>query len=617
MGHKHSVYDSDAHFSINPITKVIKNESSKKTTLVQGDHNSERFSFDIPRFIEGHDMMLCDLVEVHYDNKETGTENVSSDYYEVKDKQISPEDENMVIFSWLIIDTATKYAGSLEFSIVFKCMENGVCTYKWGTNINTDISVAKGKDNSDVVVERSPNVVDQWRDEIFGNAENAVANINLAEKNALEAVKTEGAEQVEVVKATADGIVEERNRIHLNHALKASVIEGCAEGEVILLDDSAKQPFVGMNVFGKSTQDGTPTPDAPVEINSVENVAVKVCGKNLLAMANTQTLNGVTFAVDDNGIVTVNGTATATTYFFIDSIDLKAGETYVISGCPEGGSDDSYCLYVLKGQQDYVFETGTGKTFTCETDFTSNVRILIAEGQEMNNVRFYPMIHLASAIDTTYESPKAVQSIEISHTLHGIPVTSSGNYTDANGQQWICDEVDLEKRRFIQRIGIAVIDGSKAFAKNNAIDYDDNFVYFANKQTLGIDTLRHEGYCTHLPCVSNTSGGICVYLSSIPHVLYVDVKLLLNGDSSLNVSSNVNSALAKNPMTLYYILAEPIETALSDAEIEAFKALMTNYPTTTILNDSGANLAVLYGIDTKSYIDKKFAELQTAILAEK
>ena len=68
MGHKHSVYDSDAHFSINPITKVIKNESSKKTTLVQGDHNSERFSFDIPRHIEGHDMMQCNLVEVHYDN---------------------------------------------------------------------------------------------------------------------------------------------------------------------------------------------------------------------------------------------------------------------------------------------------------------------------------------------------------------------------------------------------------------------------------------------------------------------------------------------------------------------------------------------------------------------
>lgn len=32
MGHTHNVRDSDAHFSINPITKVIKKESSKKTT---------------------------------------------------------------------------------------------------------------------------------------------------------------------------------------------------------------------------------------------------------------------------------------------------------------------------------------------------------------------------------------------------------------------------------------------------------------------------------------------------------------------------------------------------------------------------------------------------------
>ena len=60
-------------------------------------------------------------------------------------------------------------------------------------------------------------------------------------------------------------------------------------------------------------------------------------------------------------------------------------------------------------------------------------------------------------------------------------------------------------------------------------------------------------------------------------------------------------------------LVEPIEIPLSDAEIEAFKALKTKYPYTTILNDSGANMAVRYGIDTKTYIDKKFAELQAMI----
>lgn len=257
MGHKHSVYDSDAHFSINPITKVIKNESSKKTTLVQGDHNSERFSFDIPRFIEGHDMMQCNLVEVHYDNKETGTNNISSDFYEVKDMQISPDDEDMVVFSWLIIDTATKYAGSLEFSIKFKCMTGDVCDYKWNTGINTDISVSAGKDNSGVVVERAPNVVDQWRSEIFGDAENAVANINLAEKNALEAVQEEGAAQVAAIQAEGENIINAATIAEQNAKnVLANAIKGNLSGEIVTADDvSPVEHEMIVKVFAKNLID--------------------------------------------------------------------------------------------------------------------------------------------------------------------------------------------------------------------------------------------------------------------------------------------------------------------------------------------------------------------------
>ena len=68
MAHKHSVYDSDTHFSINPMTRVLKNESSSKKSVVQYDHNSERFTFEIPRYIEEHDMLLCNVVHIHYIN---------------------------------------------------------------------------------------------------------------------------------------------------------------------------------------------------------------------------------------------------------------------------------------------------------------------------------------------------------------------------------------------------------------------------------------------------------------------------------------------------------------------------------------------------------------------
>jgi hypothetical protein len=42
IGIIHDVYDTDTRFAINPITRVVKNQSSKKTTLIQYDHNSER-----------------------------------------------------------------------------------------------------------------------------------------------------------------------------------------------------------------------------------------------------------------------------------------------------------------------------------------------------------------------------------------------------------------------------------------------------------------------------------------------------------------------------------------------------------------------------------------------
>ena len=38
------------------------------------------------------------------------------------------------------------------------------------------------------------------------------------------------------------------------------------------------------------------------------------------------------------------------------------------------------------------------------------------------------------------------------------------------------------------------------------------------------------------------------------------------------------------------------------------------YPTTIISNDCNANMEVTYIADTKAYIDKKFAELATAML---
>ena len=65
------------------------------------------------------------------------------------------------------------------------------------------------------------------------------------------------------------------------------------------------------------------------------------------------------------------------------------------------------------------------------------------------------MIRHASNKDVTYEPYKPVQTLTVStpNGLLGIPVSSGGNYTDGNGQRWVCDEIDFARGVYVQRIG--------------------------------------------------------------------------------------------------------------------------------------------------------------------
>lgn len=169
MAHTHSVYDNDTHFVISHVTRGFTNEGSLKTLVVQNDHNSERFTFELPRYIEGHDMLLCNRVEVHYLNVDGQTKDTASGVYEVEDLQESPEDENIAILSWLISSHATQYVGSLNFCIRFACVneETSVLEYSWSTIINSNIHVTSGINNAEVVIQEYADVLEQWKKEVL------------------------------------------------------------------------------------------------------------------------------------------------------------------------------------------------------------------------------------------------------------------------------------------------------------------------------------------------------------------------------------------------------------------------------------------------------------------
>lgn len=169
MAHKHSVYDTDNHFIIDGVTRAVKNASQTKTTLVQNDHNSERFTFEVPRYIDGHDMSGCNRVQVHYiniDSKTAKTEDplTNAGVYEVDDILVSKEDENVVTLSWLISRNATQYAGSLNFMIRFACLsDEGVVDYAWNTLPHTNVSVSSGINAVETLEDDYVDVLEQWK----------------------------------------------------------------------------------------------------------------------------------------------------------------------------------------------------------------------------------------------------------------------------------------------------------------------------------------------------------------------------------------------------------------------------------------------------------------------
>lgn len=176
MGHLHDVRDSDTRFIIDPITRKIKDSSGKKITLIQFDHNSERFTFEIPKEIEGHDMSQCNKVEVHYFNIDSQIKKQNSGVYNVEDLQIDPEKPEAVICSWLISKGATKLQGLLKFLIRYRCVDEAdIETYAWNTAFYTGISIGEGGNADELFETEYVDIIEQWKASVLQGFEDEFA----------------------------------------------------------------------------------------------------------------------------------------------------------------------------------------------------------------------------------------------------------------------------------------------------------------------------------------------------------------------------------------------------------------------------------------------------------
>jgi len=228
------------------------------------------------------------------------------------------------------------------------------------------------------------------------------------------------------------------------------------------ITDSDNGKIQDMMLYGKSSQDGTPTPENPVEIKSVVNPTMKVCGKNLLnATLQTTTVNGVTCTANGDGTYTLNGTTTTITTFDIAQ-DVSCS-SFRLVGCPVGGAHDaSYELQARTNNLIYGYDTGDGKNIKADKNFF--IRIRINTGINCNNLLFKPMIVDASLYpDATYDDfePYHKQTVTLPYTLNAIPVESGGNVT-IDGQQYIADYVDVERGKLIRMVDSSKLDNTQS-----------------------------------------------------------------------------------------------------------------------------------------------------------
>ena len=352
--------------------------------------------------------------------------------------------------------------------------------------------------------------------------------------------------------------------------------------------DTGWEPYVG--------EKPSPSPDYPqsIDVLGEENITTTI-KTSIANYKNAYLKEGMYPEWCENGFI-FDASAASSRFVHIP-VELKKGKSYIVEYKTENISGSQGIEIYLPDNQQFL---KVSTVFQPNTDVEK-----IALYMPVDKIPAKNKILKFKVYEQVRESAKI--NISTLNGLPGIPVSSGGNYTDSDGQQWICDEIDFERGMYIQRVGTKV--GIDGFQETNSANSDMSLRIVCNTNDIEkvkftpiiCNKLRWEkksSYTeegTYISTSEAAIGRVCVRVEGI------------------KTMEEYQEILAD--MQYFYILATPIETPLTTEEINDYKSLYTYDGTTIIDNDADCYMEATVLQDTKYYIDSKIAELSAAIVA--
>ena len=324
--------------------------------------------------------------------------------------------------------------------------------------------------------------------------------------------------------------------------------------------------IINYTIGGNSVQIGTPTPETPVEVESVGEKTRNIWYPSV----DTVTQNGITATRNSDNTFTVNGTATDVAYLHLGTVSVEVGTVHYLSG---GTPNAPLAFQFRQGSSGLgtVFNSGgvsVEDSYLLVDSDTINVVIKVTSGATVNEV-VKPMISVENTGDYEpygkYKIPVVCSDGKGKSVTTNIyldePLRKVGTYADT---------IDFQNRMVVRNVGVAECTPGRTYGVYSLEVYSF-YGYFITQDNMKKGT-RQAGFCTHIPNTKKENSSLWFGVGN--QTIYFSLPDIYNlGSTTVERRKAFQDWLASSeePFLLYYPLAEPTETAISLPKLPTIK----------------------------------------------